>query len=334
MHKILVTGAAGLVGGEVVRQLTRRGQRVVCAVRGMAAQERLQGRLGSLAEGVDFEHVDLEDFEQVRQMVRRVDPTVVFHTAAKVSVGDSPSDPSGQRMIAGNQDITHFVCEALLETKKALLVHVSSIAALGTGAELIDETTPFTDFDRASAYSRSKFLCHQEVLRAAKLGLRTVVVCPSVVVGVGSGLGQMDVLFGWIRRGLPVATRGLMGYVDVRDVARAMIGLADEPQAVGEVFVLNGVNLTFGQFVETFGKPWGKGAPRYTVGRSVLGVAGVVCRAWAAVFGGTPLVTKAVADYLCDRARYDGSKITRTLGGFSYTPIEETARTVAENLAQ
>lgn len=327
----LVTGAAGLVGSEVVRQLTARGVDVVCAVRGKAAQDRLERRLGVAAR---CEYVDLEDFQQVRSLIQRVEPQVVFHTAAKVAIGDSVADASGQRMIEGNQDMTHFVCEAMLEQGQGLLVHVSSIAALGTEAELIDETTPFTDFDGASAYTRSKFLCQQEVARAGKLGLRTVVVCPSVVLGVGSGVGQLDLLFGWIRRGLAVASRGEMGYVDVRDVARAMIVLSELKAAEGEVFVLNGANLSFAQFVETFGKPWGKGAPKYRVGRGVFRVAGVGCRVWAAVFGGKPLVTRAVADYLCGRARYDGAKISRVVPEFSYTPIADTAHYVAEIMAK
>ena len=325
MRRVLITGAAGLVGGELARQLEQKGGvEVVCVVRGAEAQARLRQRV----PGARCEWVDLEDFGQVRELIRKVDPDVVFHTAAKVSVGDSAAEASGRRMIAGNQDMTHFVCEALLERKTAHLVHVSSIAALGTGAELIDETTPFTDMERASAYSRSKFLCHQEAVRAAKMGLRVSIVCPSVVVGVGSGLGQMDVLFRWIRRGLPVATRGEMGYVDVQDVAAAMILLAE--QGVEDTVVLNGANLSFADFVEVFGKPFGRPRPRMVLGRGVLRAAGVVCRAWAAVGGGKPLVTRAVADYLCDRARYDGSKITKL--GFSYTPIEETARTVAERL--
>lgn len=340
MQKIaLVTGAAGLVGGELTQQLlSQKGQwEVHCAIRGEGAGERLAKKLETIGFSIDsvkVHFVDLEDFEQVSSMIADILPEVVFHTAAKVSL----SDKDGEKMVQGNVDITHFIVKSLLEIKNAerdpLLVHVSSIAAFGTTDPkgMIDESTPFTDITHASAYARSKFLSQNDVIKASKIGLKTVIVNPSVVVGINSGLGQMQTLFEMIRKGIPFYPNGLMGYVDVRDVARAMIILSSEPRSWGEMYCLNGANLTFRDMITVFGAPFKRQKPNVPIGKCMLTIARGATWIYGKITGKKQLITKSIVDYMTQKASYDGSKIENAIPSFKYTKIENTAQYIADNL--
>jgi len=58
-------------------------------------------------------------------------------------------------------------------------------------------------------------------------GLEAVIVNPSIIIGPGvRGKGSMA-MFDKIAKGLKFYTRGVTGYVDVRDVVKAMIILME-----------------------------------------------------------------------------------------------------------
>lgn len=346
MRRHLVTGAAGLLGSHVVMLLAEQGAiEVHCAVRSNEAKQRLVAKLekeGVSTDKIVFHTVDLQDYAEVRAMIDEVSPEVVYHTAARVAL-DTDTVAEGEMMVSSNVDMTHFLTDAMIEHKAArgtdpLLVHVSSIAALGTQDPrgIIDENTPFTDISHASPYARSKFLSQNDVQRASKLGLRTVTVCPSVIIGLNGGRGKMLQLFQSIKSGVPFYTYGSMGYVDVRDVAHAMVLLAEKVQKEGEngeIYCLNGANLTFREFITIFGVPFARQVPKIGVSRGVLTAIGRAVSVWCKITHTKPLMGANTVRYLNEKAAYDGSKILKALGGeFSYTPIEETAAYVAKNI--
>ena len=74
--RVLVTGPAGFLGGEIVDQLLSRGDQVVGVSRG--DYPRLADK------GVDYHRGDLSDADVARRLVRDVD--AVVHTAAVAGV--------------------------------------------------------------------------------------------------------------------------------------------------------------------------------------------------------------------------------------------------------
>ena len=315
--KTLITGATGLIGSHLVVELLRAGwSNVAVMLRSEGSKRRLEEILSRYGvSGVEYVMVDTNSFEQIRDAFSGRD--IVFHCAAIVDIQGSQ-----EQIVSSNVELTEYVVDSCLECG-ASLVHISSIAALGTASypEQTNEQTPFTSIATAAAYSRSKFLSENIVWRGVKQGLRAVVVNPSVVLGTGGKSGaEVEMLLGVARRfSIPFYTDGIVGYVDVVDVARAMRLLAEKPEAWGERYILSGHNLSFRQIIGLVNRVVGRRLPFIRVGRGALVVASLII----------PVIRKHMIKYLTSKSLYDGSKIERAVG-LEYTPIEETMRRISD----
>jgi dTDP-4-dehydrorhamnose reductase len=106
MVRVLITGATGLLGGYLVKEVERRGQ--VALAYGGPSRER---------------GIDLTDRAAVLTLFEREKPHVVVHSAALAAIGDCAADPP--RAERTNVDATQNIATAC--TKHGVrLVHVSS----------------------------------------------------------------------------------------------------------------------------------------------------------------------------------------------------------------
>ena len=111
--KVLVTGASGQLGFDVMEELTRRGYEGIGANRSDA--------------DVDFEHVvlDITDADKVMKTVKEVKPDVIVHCAARTNV-DGAEDPANLKVVrAVNVDGTRNLAEAAKEVD-AKFVYIST----------------------------------------------------------------------------------------------------------------------------------------------------------------------------------------------------------------
>ena len=161
--RVLVTGGAGFIGSELVRQLIRETEETVINLDKLT----YAGNLDSLAEVVNhprycFERVDLCDTAGVVQVFRKHQPDAVIHLAAESHVDRSIDGPSA--FIQTNVVGTYSLLEAardhwsgLSDDAKATfrLLHVSTDEVYGslgaTGS--FREDTPYQP---RSPYSASK----------------------------------------------------------------------------------------------------------------------------------------------------------------------------------
>jgi len=327
--KVVVTGATGMLGGEVALQLARAGcKEIVLPVRNLARLAALKARME--AEGLDIRalrpmEVSLSCPDDMREALRGA--SALLHCAAMVDFGDRDNG-----MVAGNVGITSTLVDAALECKIGIMVHVSSIATLGEAdppGSPITERTPLQSLDGQPPYTVSKFLAEQQVRRGMEQGLRTVVVMPSVILGCGDWNGRgSSAIVKIIASGIPFYPAGMTGFVDVCDVARAMIALAGCEKAVGESFLLNGANAGFRELMSLAAEAAGKRPPRWKAGKGLLlGFRGF--EKALSVFGYTPQLSRLAIEYAASTTRYDGSKIKRYID-FEYTSLRQTVRRVVK----
>ena len=211
----MISGATGLVGSHLITSLldSQGGAAKYSPIAvGHSEQswERLEwllARRGLDPKGLCERRVaELEYIDDCRRLIQEHRPEVLFHCAARVSVGAARD---GERLVTENVAMTHNLITAALELpvdERPLFVHVSSIAALGGSVGpngCIDEGAVMENLAGASAYARSKFLAENEVWRGAAHGLRVVMVNPGVILGEMSPESGywLNGLFAAVRRG-------------------------------------------------------------------------------------------------------------------------------------
>ncbi len=253
--RVLVTGASGFIGGNLVRRLLERGDQVACLVRRSSDLGRLP------RAGLELVRGDLsqDDDRQWTQALSRVE--VVFHLAG-VTRALRPRD-----YLAGNPQITANLLAAMeaRAPAHARLVYLSSQAAAGPcaqppGIDEDDEPRP------VSAYGRAKLAAERLVLEAGSRRWVCVIRPPAVY---GPGDLEFLELFRWIQRGV-TALNGLkplpMSLVHCHDLVEAMLLAADSDQARGRVyFVTDGEAHTFAGIAQAAAEALGRSPLRIKV---------------------------------------------------------------------
>jgi dihydroflavonol-4-reductase len=246
---VLVTGATGLVGNNIVRQLLDAQERVRVLVREGSPPEPLDGL------DIEVHYGDVCDAAAVRTACE--DMSVVIHAAARVHIGWSNLDVLRRVNVEG----TRHVAAAALKVG-ARMIHVSSVDTLGVGskAEPADEETPRVGKTPCS-YVVSKREAEQVVHQFIDDGLDAVITNPSLMFGPwdwkpSSGRMMVEVA----RAFTPLAPTGGISVCDVRDVAAGIISAVENGQA-GNNYILAGHNITYLDLWRQIAAISGGGAP-------------------------------------------------------------------------
>jgi len=193
---IAVTGASGLLGGNLVRELLAQG----CRVRAVIHQD------DRAVSGLDLEIVsaDLADPSSLEHAFAGVD--VVYHLASLISLSMSNWEHVQRVNVIG----TRNVVEACLRCRVKRLVHVGSVHSRQPEPfdQPLDEDQPLITDPTAPPYDRSKAFGEIEVQGGIERGLDAVIILPSALLGpydfrpsnVGEALQLMQ------RGGLPALT--------------------------------------------------------------------------------------------------------------------------------
>ncbi len=318
---ILVTGATGLVGSHLLVKLAETDQPIYATYRN---KDKISGNpvLKNLpSDRITWLEGDITDVIFLDDILKN-SITQVYHTAAMVSF----YPPHRKAMWLANEQGTARLVNACLEAGVKKLVHVSSIATLGkpeNEQRLINETDNWKDSPDNSNYAITKFRAECEVFRGSKEGLTVAVVNPSVILGPGNWSDGSARLIKTVADGLKYYTTGRTGFVDVRDVADAMIALMNS-EISDERFILNGHNLSWQHVFTLLANALGVKAPSVCPPRWQSEIAWRFLALKALFSGKEPLITKETTHSAYKEIEFDGSKITRAIPGFSYRSLEDT----------
>ena len=222
--KILVTGAAGFLGGTICRQLVEQGKDVRAFVLPNDPAMRFVPREVEIAEGDLTDMASLERFFTVPEGTE----TVVLHIASIVSVNPEYNQKVMDVNVGGTKNIIEL-CLSHPECKK--LVYCSSTGAIPElpKGQRIHEVTRFEEDKVLGCYSQSKALATQAVLDAVhERGLNACIVLPSGIMGpedyaVGETTGTLIKI---MNGQMPAGIDGSFNLCDVRDLAAGTIAVA------------------------------------------------------------------------------------------------------------
>lgn len=308
---ILVTGATGFIGGQLVRELLRRGEPVRVLVRTPSKVPAVFGP--ELAGALDVAVGELADAASLERAVQGVDR--VYHCASWISF-KAPWD----RIHAVNVEGTERLLEACLQAGVRRVVHISSVAAGGPAVRLPDGTLrPRTEDDPSEPlndpYGRSKLAQEQAALAYNARGLAVVAVRPSAVFGPGDPDG-INVLLKLVKRGrLPFYLgdrRTPVNVVSVGDVVAGTIA-AMERGRPGERYNLVGPELTHEELLTMLATVSGGTPPEIDMPVPVLVGAAWLVAAVTRPFGRTPVHPNDVRNWTAPWL-LSGEKARRELG--------------------
>ena len=328
---ILVTGGTGLLGSHLLYELCKGDEKIRATKRTSSSTNFVKWVFGLYSDNanellakIEWVDADLLDYQSLLSATESVDS--VFHAGAIVSFNPSHANDIGNTNIIGTANLV----DACLENGVRNFYHVSSVASLGeANAEgIVNEDCKWAKSKGQSAYAKSKFLGENEVWRGSEQGLRVVIVNPSVILGPGrwdSGSGQ---LFKQVYKFMPIFTEGVTGYVDVRDVAKATILLAQSTEIQNERFILNSQNVSFRELFTAMANCMGKKPPRIKIGGWLVDVAYPFIYLFGIISGKGNAVSKANMKSAFSKTYYSSGKIESRLG-FKFTPVSETVEFVA-----
>lgn len=309
--KILVTGGAGLVGNELIKQLLNAGEEV----KAIYHSAPISISHPSL-EIVQYDILDVVAMEEVMEGVSQV-----YHSAALVSY--DPKDR--QKLLKINIEGTANIVNTCINTGVKKLVHVSSVAALGRirNEEMVTEKMDWTEETNNSIYGKSKYYGEMEVWRGIGEGLKAVIVNPSLILGGDNWEDGSSAIFKNAYNEFPWYTNGVSGFVDVRDVARAMRLLMNS-EITAQRFILNGDNLSYKEIFSTIAECFGKKPPSKKVTPFLAELIWRLEDIKSRLTGKKHLLTKETARTAQAKVYFDNSKILKALPEFHFTKIKDT----------
>ncbi len=235
--KIFMTGASGYIGGTVAKSLSKAGH----SITGLARTEAAAAKL--LAHGIEVVRGDLCAHSIVRKAARAADAVINCANA---------EDPF----------VVAAIIEGLAGSGKAFL-HTSGSSVVGDKAagkvspKIYHEDTPLDPLPEKI----QRVAVQRAVLAAAGEGVRSVVLCPCLIYGRGSGANPESIqvpslIRQAVRSGIPRhigAGENIWSTVHIDDVADAYL-LALEGARAGSFFYIENGEASLKSIVESIAR--------------------------------------------------------------------------------
>jgi dihydroflavonol-4-reductase len=315
---VVVTGANGHVGANLVRELVRRGRTVRVLI------HHNQDALAGLA--IECVRGDVGDPPSLRRAFRGAD--VLYHLAAIISIDGDRGGVVPTTNVTGVRN----VAAAALECGVRRMVHVSSVHAFVQEPldQPLDETRAHVTSPHYPAYDRSKAAGEAEVRAAIGRGLDAVIVNPTGIIGPydyqPSRMGR--VFLDLFARRLPALVTGGFNWVDVRDVVAGAMA-AEERGRTGENYLLAGHWQSVGALAAMAEDTTGVRPPLLTCPMGLARVGAPFVTAAGRLLGTEPLFTSESLHALRANPDVRHDKARRELG-YQPRPTRETVTAVYE----
>lgn len=232
-----VTGASGHLGNNIVRMLAEKGEKVRAFV--------LNGeRTDMLPKNVEILFGDTRNKDSLLPLFEKQigEELVVIHTAAVISI----TEKYDKRVFDVNVTGTENVVDLCVSNNVKKLVHVGSVHAIAPKNTVYEESTIEFDENKVKGnYAKSKAAAVKYVLEKTKGGLDACVLLPSGILGINDyGNNHLNAMIKrYISGKLPVAVKGEYDFVDVFDVAEAVISAAEKGRR-GECYLITNENAS------------------------------------------------------------------------------------------
>lgn len=318
--KLLITGANGLLGVNLVRQLLMDNIEVKAFVRPSADLRSLN----------DFScevfHGDISAYSDIYDALK--DCEGVIHAASTTNVLPLEFEYYKKANIIP----TEHIVRAVLSQGNKRMVYVSTANTFAPGSKENpgSESSPFSLKKFNSGYINSKYIAQQHVLaNVARHGLNAVIVNPTFIIGpFDRKPSSGKLILHALKRGIQWCPPGGKNFVHAFSVAQG-IAAAYMHGTAGECYLLAGENLSYEQFFDKIERIMNRSSFRIKIPKGLLLAAGSVGQAWNSISGAKLALNKENAGLIAMDNYYSGDKANEQFN-LNARPVEDA---IAEAIA-
>jgi dihydroflavonol-4-reductase len=310
---VFLTGASGLLGSHITRELLLRNYSVVAFIEKGKEPATLRG-----LNDVRFVYGNILNKKEVIAASKNCN--YIIHAAASTAVMPARSQIINEINIWGTQNIINAAISN--ETERLLYIGSANTFGYGTINAPGNESSPFCGGKFGLDYIDSKYEAHQHVLNSIKYNrLPAIILCPTFMLGkYDSKPGSGAMVASIHNKKLPGYSSGGRNYVYAADVAVAVVN-AIELGKIGESYILGNKNLNYKNAFELIAKTIGVKAPAVSLPKSFVLFYGILCSALIKLTKKPMTVNFQMARIANEGFYYDCSKAVKELM-LPQTPID------------
>lgn len=300
--RILVTGATGFLGNNLVRALLQQNHEVVATMRPSSNRKTLEGL------PIELLDVDLNNTSDLAMALSDVE--VVIHAAALIQIGWTKLEASRKINVQATAKIAEIA-----RRKNIRMIYVSSVDALGATSEHeLGEEEKLDPPKLGSSYVISKREAESAVILEIANGLDAVIVNPGFMVGPYDwkpSSGEM--MLAIAHQLIYFAPAGGCSVVDVRDVADGIVS-AIEHGRTGQRYILAGDNMTYFDLWTLMANVMSRRVPKRKLANWMASLAGRVGDTVGRFLPNEPQINSAATHMAQTFHWYSSEKAKRELG--------------------
>jgi len=311
--KVLVTGADGMLGSHICRELIRQGY----SVKALIQKERSTGTL----EGLDIDEMygDILDYDILIKGLSDCD--AVIHTAASTAIWPSRS----QTIWKLNYEAVKNLAKAVLSMGTDRFIHIGTANSFSPGSKDYPgtEQNGYSDYKYKLDYQDSKYAAQRYLLGLYKTeGLPVRIINPTFMFGAYDskpGSGQM--ISSIYNHNVPGYTSGGKSYIAAKDVAVGIVNTLQKGRN-GECYIAAGKNLNYKEAFNLIATIVGVDPPSRFIPSVFVDIFGLFGSLFGRFFKIEPKISFPMARLSHEDCYYSNEKAVRELN-LPQTPIEE-----------
>lgn len=316
VFSVLVTGADGMLGNNIVRELLDRGHKVTCFIE--------EGHDGKTLKELPVKIVsgDILDEAVLAPLFNEVG--YVIHTAGITSLWPARSQLSWRV----NYDAVKLLVRLSKESGIKRFVHIGTATSFGHGTleNPGTELSPYTNHVFRLDYQDTKYRAQEYLLSEySENGFPVIILNPTFMLGKYDNGGGSNKMILYIYQGkVPGYSPGGKNYVNVLDVAHAAANALTMGR-LGECYITGSRNLTYKEAFTTIAQTLGVDPPTTKLPRFLSLTFGALQSGIAFVTRKAPAVTYRMARIGCEGCYYSSEKAISELK-MPQRPIEDGIR--------
>lgn len=314
--RVIVTGADGMLGNNIVRELVARGHEVCCFIESGHDGDTLRDLPVRIAKGNICEPSDLIP------LFREND--YVIHTAGVTAMWPARSEISWK--------VNYHAVKLLVKLSRKYgirrFIHIGTATSFGHGPLHAPgtEESPYSNHVFKLDYQDTKYRAQEYLLEQhRKDGFPVIILNPTFMLGKYDNGNSSNKMILYMYRGkVPGYSPGGKNYVHVKDVAHAAAN-ALHMGAEGECYITGGRNLSYRDSFRLIAETLDVKPPRLKMPRFMSIAFGAVLSFISSFTRIAPPVTYRMARIGCEECYYSPEKAIRELK-MPQTPLEEGVR--------